>query len=166
MSKTIILSKRYEAIVDDEDYEYLNQFKWHARVVSGTQYAKRSVRFPKNTTINMHRQIMNCPKNKMIDHINGDGLDNRKINLRVCTRSQNLMNSKKPKDAKTSKYKGVCLSKQTDNHEKCWRAEIRLNKKSIYLGAFYSETDAAKAYNKAAIKYFGEFAQLNEIKDV
>lgn len=166
MSKEIELSQGYKAIVDDEDFEYLSQFEWNARVVSGTQYAKRSFKVDgKGTTVNMHREIMKCPKNMMVDHINGNGLDNRKENLRICTRSQNLMNSQNPKDAKTSKYKGVCFNKQTKTNGKVWRSEIRLNKKAIFLGAFYEEKDAAKAYNEAALKYFGEFAKINEIKE-
>jgi len=165
MSKTIPLSQGYEATVDDEDFEYLNQFKWNVRIVYGTQYAKRNITtaIGKKTTVNMHREIMKAPKNFMIDHVNGNGLDNRKENLRISTRSQNLMNSKKPSNGKTSQYKGVCLNKQTSNHKKCWRAEIKLNKKSIFLGYFYSEKEAALAYNNAAKMYFGAFAKINEI---
>jgi len=162
--KYINLSQGYKAIVDDEDYEYLNLFKWNVRIVNNTQYAKRSQRLPNATTIQMHRQILNVESGFMVDHINGNGLDNRKENLRIVTRSQNLMNSKKPKTGKTSKYKGVNFYKGSKNATKCWRAEIRLNGKSIYLGAFYSEKDAAIAYNTAALKYFKQFAKLNEIK--
>jgi len=102
MSKTIPLSQGYEATVDDEDFEYLNQFKWNVRIVYGTQYAKRNITtaIGKKTTVNMHREIMKAPKNFMIDHVNGNGLDNRKENLRISTRSQNLMNSKKPSNGK------------------------------------------------------------------
>lgn len=163
--KEIELTQNYKAIVDDEDFDYLNQFHWNVRIVSGTQYAKRNINIgQKQTTSNMHREIMKCPKNMMVDHINGNGLDNRKENLRICTRSENLMNSNKPKDAKSSKYKGVNYQKLTPGHKKVWRAEIRLNKKSIFLGCFELEKDAAKTYNEAAIKYFGQFAKLNGIK--
>lgn len=160
MSKLITLTQGYKAIVDDEDYEYLNQFNWNARVVSGTQYAKRNIIIgDKKTTINMHREIMNCPINLMVDHINGNGLDNRKKNLRICTRSQNLMNSKKPMNGKTSKYKGVCFNVQNNR----WRAEIRLNKKPIFLGYFLLESEAALAYNRKALEIFGSFAKINEV---
>jgi len=161
--KVIKLTKGYRSLVDDEDFEYLKQFKWNVRIVSGTQYAKRNINIgEKQTTINMHREITKCPKNMMVDHINGNGLDNRKQNLRICTRSQNLMNSNKPKDAKSSKYKGVCFYKK--GNYKRWRSEIRLNKKAIFLGYFVNEKDAALAYNEAAIKYYGKFAKLNEVK--
>ena len=96
-------------------------------------------------------------KELMVDHINRNGLDNTRKNLRICTRSENLMNSKKPELNSTSKYKGV---------NKCgnsWRAEIRLNRKGFYLGKFKTEKEAALAYNKKAIELFGEFARLNEV---
>lgn len=163
--KEIELTKGYKAIVDDEDFEYLNQFSWHTRIVKNTQYAKRTIRFPKATTINMHREIMNCPLNMMVDHINGNGLDNRKENLRICTRSNNLMNSSKPKSKATSQYKGVHKLKLKNPNWKCWRSEIRLNKKAIYVGLFNTEKEAALAYNEAAKKYFGEYAKLNKVEE-
>lgn len=157
--KQIELSQGYFAMVDDEDFEKLNQYKWNVRIVKNTQYAKRSDRYSTPKTIQMHRVIMGCDNNMMVDHINGNGLDNRKENLRVCTRSNNLMNSNKPRgEGLTSKYKGVNKS------GKNWRAEIRINRQGIYLGTFKTEIEAMLAYNEAAIKYFGEFAKLNEVK--
>lgn len=97
-----------------------------------------------------------------IDHINNNTFDNRKINLRICTNNENQRNRRKLSKA-SSKYKGVCFAKYT----KKWQAsiEIRMDGKrnNIYLGQYYDEKDAAKAYNDAAIKYFGEFAKLNTI---
>jgi maltodextrin utilization protein YvdJ len=160
--KKIELSQGYYTLVDDEDFEYINQFKWNVRIVKNTQYAKRSDRLSSPKTIQMHREIMRCPENMMVDHINGNGLDNRKENLRICTRSNNLMNSKKPNMKTTSKYKGV--NKIKNAKKKKWRAEIRLNRQAIQLGSFETEELAAIAYNEGALKYFGEFARLNEVK--
>lgn len=157
--KTLELSQGYKTIVDDEDYEKLAKYKWHSRVTKNTVYAKRSEH---GKTIYLHKEILSS--NDMIDHINGNGLDNRRSNLRICTRSENLMNSKKPKAPATSKYKGVHkVKKGSKGHKKIWRVEIRLNRKSILIGSFETEIEAANAYNNAAIKYFGEFACLNKI---
>jgi hypothetical protein len=92
------------------------------------------------------------------DHINGDGLDNRKINLRICTPSQNLMNRGVPINNKTG-HKGVSYDKRVNK----FKVQIRLNKKNITVGYFYNINDAARAYNAYAVKYYGEFAQLNII---
>jgi hypothetical protein len=102
----------------------------------------------------MHRLIMNAPIGYDVDHINHNGLDNRRCNLRVCTRTQNQANSKPRK--KSSKYKGVSWS----NSENKWRAFIRINGKGKTIGRFDSELDAAEAYNNEAKKCFGEFAYV------
>lgn len=158
--KRIELSQGHFAIVDDEDYEHLIQHNWYSRKTKNTIYAVANMN---KTTVQMHRFIMKPERNFMVDHKNRNGLDNRRENLRICTRSKNLMNSKKPGGKLTSKYKGVCYQKQSPGHLKCWKAEIRLNGKSIFLGYFYSEIEAAKAYNIAAVKYFGDFSNINEI---
>jgi hypothetical protein len=95
---------------------------------------------------------------KQIDHINGDKLDNRKANLRVCTNGQNHMNIKKYA-GKTSKYKGVWWNKERGK----WQTDIKLDKKKRYVGRFEDENEAGLAYNAAAIALFGEFALLNEV---
>lgn len=160
MSKHIKLSQGYLAIVDDEDYDLISNYNWYARVTKNSVYAVSNIN---KTTVQMHRFILNAGKEFMVDHIDRNGLNNTKINLRIASRSQNLMNSKKPKNGKTSKYKGVCLNKQTPNNKKCWRAEIRINRKSHFIGYFYNEKDAAIAYNKKAKELFGDFARLNKI---
>jgi hypothetical protein len=156
----IKLTQGKYAIVDDKNYNYLNQFKWCYKKNSyNNGYAFRvKVKNNQRLYIAMHRLIMNCPNSKQIDHINRDGLDNREVNLRVCTANENNKNARIRKDNKSG-YKGVSWY---PNRNK-WRCVIAVNKKQIYLGYFIEPKEAAKAYNKAAIKYFGEFANLNEI---
>lgn len=146
--KEIILKSGEKALVDDEDYELLNKFKWQYQL----GYAVRNIK------VYMHRDIIKTEEGLETDHINGNKLDNRKENLRKVTQSQNQANRKKGKN-KSSIYKGVIWHKRR-NH---WLAQITINRKKIYLGSFNNEIDAAKAYNEAAIKYFGEFARLNEV---
>lgn len=156
--KFIELTKGKTTTVDDEDYNYLNSFNWHY----STGYAMRQPprKKGKRTPILMHREITNCPKEKEVDHINGDKLDNRKKNLRICTRSNNGKNQSIQNRQKSSIYKGVSLIKSTLK----WRASIKINGKQFNLGHFHTEKDAAIAYNNAAIKYFKEYSKLNVIK--
>jgi hypothetical protein len=104
----------------------------------------------------MHRQVTNAPKGLVVDHINHNGLDNRRANLRLCTKQQNNCNSRSFRH-KTSNYKGVFKEKGS----KKFRAYIRFNKKPVHIGMFELEIDAAKAYDKKAKELFGEFAYLN-----
>jgi len=156
MAKEIQLTQGKVAIVDDEDFEYLNQWKWYAN----NNYAIRSFTVSKSKVlrISMHREIMKPQKGFVIDHLDGNGLNNQKNNLRICTNSQNLMNRVKNIN-NTSGYKGVRLH----NLSKKWRAQIWLNSKYYHIGLFNDIKDAARAYNEAAIKYHGEFANLNKI---
>lgn len=107
----------------------------------------------------IHRVIMNAQKGQLIDHINHDGLDNRRCNLRICTHTQNNINRRKFKGA--SVFKGVSWCTRLNR----WRAQIRPSGCSIYLGYFKHEKDAARAYNEKAKEMFGEFACLNNIED-
>jgi hypothetical protein len=109
----------------------------------------------------MHRLILNIDDSLLVDHINHNTLDNRLINLRQCTRTTNAQNSIKKDYKCTSKFKGVNYRKD----RKYWRAYITVNKKTINLGIFSIEKEAAKAYNEAASRYFGEFACLNKIEE-
>ncbi len=157
-------SKKYPGlvtIIDEEDYKELVKYKWYPVVDPKNNTIYVSTTQDNHKTIIMHRFIMqlhgNNIKNKMIDHEDHNGLNNQKENLRICTRSKNLQNSKKPKDAFTSKYKGVDFRKDRNKY----RALIMLDKKKYFIGHFDNEEDAAKAYDSKAIELFGEFAYLN-----
>lgn len=103
------------------------------------------------------------PHGFLIDHINGDKLDNRRSNLRLATRSDNEANKKKRRSKTTSKYKGV--TKIRDGRKKCWRCCLTTESKQVNLGTYYSEEEAARAYNKAALEQWGEFACLNDVEE-
>lgn len=151
MTKSIHLSQGKVTQVDDEDFEFLNQWKWSYRSDG------RAVRCDKsNKIIRMHRVIMNAPAGTVVDHINGDTLDNRKINLRICSQKENTLNHRRNKN-NVSGYKGVSWSKKAGK----WRAYIAPNRKQISLGCFMDVIEAARAYDKAAKKLFGKFANLN-----
>ena len=155
MVKEIELTKGKITIVDDKDYEWLSQYKWHALKGTNTSYAGRSIRNGnKKEHFLMHRLILQVPKDFEVDHRNGNGLDNRRENLRPCTKSQNQQNRHILKGT-TSRFRGV-----SSNRDK-WRARIKFLQKEQHLGTFTSEEDAAEAYNTAARTYFGEFARLN-----
>jgi hypothetical protein len=162
--KQIKLTHNKFAIVDDECFEYLNQFKWQCRVSrGGGEYATRSVRIGKKVTrVSMHRVIMGIDgldyRKIQVDHINNNTLDNRKENLRLVTPSQNQMNKKKANiKNSTSKYKGV--SKKNNK----WIAKIKKNGKIYHLGSFHNEDEAADVYNRKANELFGEYALLNNL---
>jgi hypothetical protein len=158
--KTIPLTQGKFAIVDDEDYEELSKHKWFANRDHKYDrwYATRSV-WDKNThkckSSQMHRVIMKTPVGMHTDHINHDGLDNRKCNLRICSNSQNQCNRLDVRG--TSKYKGVHWS--TGNRR--WIAQIVNNGKKEYIGGFLNEIFAANAYDQKAKEVFGEYACLN-----
>ncbi len=156
-AKLLPLTQGKFAIVDAADFDRLNKYKWHIIKTSRAIYASRSInRKSFRKAIRMHRAITNAPKGLVVDHINHNGLDNRKSKLRLCTPKQNARNMR-PRKGCSSKYKGVSYHKV----KKLFQAYIRHNSKIIHLGYFKNEIDAAKAYDKAAKKFFGEFAYLN-----
>ena len=145
--------KNIEILIDKENYDLVSQFNW---TVDGTKYKyfKRDVQINnKRTKIYLHRFIMRCDKGFVVDHINGNVLDNRKQNLRICSKKENCRNANK----KT--LKGISI--RTDGRKKKYCATIMVNYKRIYLGDFFTKKEAATAYDNAAKKYFGEFANLN-----
>lgn len=147
--KNIPVSNGKFVIVDDEDYDFLMQWRWN---LCRMGYARRRT---KEGTVLMHRVINKTPKGTLTDHIDGNKLNNMKSNLRNCNRSQNRSNAFKTKGEGESKYKGVGRSKNG------WKAYIKINKKQKHLGNFKTEEDAATAYNLAAFLNFGEFARIN-----
>lgn len=148
--KYIELTQGKRAIVDDEDYEELSKCKWYAYTDGYNWYAGHKVN---KRIASMHRTVMKTSPDMETDHINGDGLDNRKSNLRVCKKSENKLNLKKYR-TNTSGYKGVCWYPQTNK----WKAQIQVNKKHIALGYFFSKEDAYKAYCDASKELHGEFS--------
>ena len=156
--RRIPLTQGKYAIVDPDDFERLNKHKWFAVKNSNTFYAGRTIYAGKKyISIRMHRVILHPPDNLLVDHINHNGLDNRKANLRLATCAQNTYNRRCFRKDKSSKYKGLSWRKQ----RKIWAVTICYKRKNIIVGYFEDEKQAAKAYDKAAKKYHGEFASLN-----
>lgn len=152
----IELTRGMKALVDDDDFDRISELNWQC---SSKGYALTKVRIDgRRVPYLMHRFIMNFP-DKEIDHINNNKLDNRKENLRLCDRNENCQNASKYKN-NTSGYKGVDFNKKTGK----FRTRIQHNKKSIEIGLFNTAKEAAIAYNKAAVLYHKEFANLNIIE--
>lgn len=158
--KKIKITGGYEAIVDKEDYNRLSKINWYYQKIGKHTYVRCQNKDGK--FIYMHRAIMNHPKGLLVDHINRNGLDNRKDNLRLCTKSQNGCNRGKDRD-NSSGYKGVSYITNKQPRKKRWMAQIAANKKHICIGYFDTAREAALAWNKAAKKYHGEFAYQNNI---
>lgn len=153
--KEINLHNGMRTQVSDCDYEELSKFQWTAhKHKNGMCYAERT-RLGK--VIAMHRQIMSHPIGLLVDHKDRDGLNNQRPNLRIATRGQNNANRRAALTNQTSKYLGVAFEKDRQK----WTARIRKNGVGYRLGSFDTELDAAKAYNDAAQKHHGEFANLN-----
>jgi hypothetical protein len=147
----IPLTQGKTSSVDKKDFEYLSQWKWYAVFDGYNWYAGRSV---KGRILKMHTVIMKPAKGMEIDHANRNGLDNRRINLRISTHQQNSMNRKTRRD-NTSGFKGV----NWDIIHKYWVARIQTKGVRIVLGQFHSKEEAYEAYYKACIKYHGAYAK-------
>lgn len=144
-------NKEEYTIVDDDDYE---KYKNKALYMTHNGYVRTSNYFSEST---FARILMHCPKGKTVDHINGNQLDNRKSNLRICSMHQNDYNKKLYKSNKSG-YKGVYATK------KGWKAIIVHNRKPIKIGVYETKENAALAYNEYALEHFGEFARLNVLQ--
>lgn len=146
--------------VDDADFEYLSQFKWRRSFTRSRQnpkiYAIRHIRGDDNAGLLMHRELLQPQRGRIIDHINGNGLDNQRANLRICSIAENSRNRGVPLKG-SSPFKGVCLEKASGRYV----AKITVNYKAIALGHYHDPVDAAHAYDAAARKYHGEFAYFN-----
>lgn len=162
LTRLIPLTQGKVAIVDAADYEWLLQWKWRTmRARIGGWYAVRSyLKEPHvKRTQCMHRLLLDAPAGLHVDHRDGDGLNNRRSNIRLATIAQNQHN-RGPATRNTSGCKGVTWDKQG----KKWQAQIEVNRKNIYLGRFLDKLDAAKAYAAAAAKFHGEFARTEAFK--
>jgi len=147
----------YEVIISACDVERVMAHKWHfyKRSKSGLCYFSYKTPRPEVKEIMLHRFILNCPPSMCVDHIDGNTLDNRRSNLRICTRAENSRNRRKNNNS-TSGYKGVFWNKLYSK----WAAYIRANNKRIFLGYFDDPKKAYEAYVAASKKYHGEFGRI------
>jgi len=153
--KRIPLTQGKVAVVDDDEFEELAKYKWYALSRVHTHYAVRKQRAEaRQIMVSMHRVVLDAKHWQHIDHVNGNGLDNRRANLRICTRSQNSANCYWH-NGKRLLTRGIRFKSGR------WEAYIRRQGKILYLGRFTFKEQAAKAYDRAAIESFGEFARLN-----
>ncbi len=165
--KTISLPNGMAAFVDDEDFDRVSNYRWHCRTDASTSMLNRHRRHvyvkahgrgtQAGKCFYLHRLILWIFDARHVDHINGDGLDNRKSNLRVASQHQNGGNARVWDRRKSSVFKGVYFMRR-DNK---WAAQICLNRINIRLGAYATEHEAAMEYDRAARKHFGEFARTN-----
>lgn len=156
-TREIPLTQGKVAIVDAADYEWLSQWKWYA-MMAGEGYAARSVRLPdgRKGIALMHRVILEPRSDQDVDHIDGNGFNNSRSNLRACTHGENLHNQRKAR-INTSGFKGVFYDRRVGK----WQAQIKVNNKNRSFGLHNTPEDAARAYDKAARELHGDFARLN-----
>lgn len=155
--KTIQLNRGMVALVYDVDYERVNKNKWTARYTNGVWYVVRMRKISESDhskVAYLHREIMGCPDGKLVDHINGDGLDNRRCNLRVCTNAENSRNRIRLSRKNTSGHTGVFVNPANGR----FHAYIKFNGKKKHIGCFGSIEDAILARKLEAKKLFGDFA--------
>jgi len=155
--QTLPLTRGKFAIVDDADYAKVKDLKWYALpAYRGGQELWYAAREHNYTTEYLHRRIMNAPKNLKVDHINGNGLDCRRSNMRLCTNKSNLRNKRGHANRKLS-YKGIGKTKNASTYQAIVAGK--------YIGRYKTEIEAAKAYNRTAKKMFGKYANLNIIPE-
>lgn len=158
-------------MVDDSDYESISAFRWHIAGIRKDRpnetpklYAAKCAWVAGKTKIVlMHREIINAPCGVSVDHVDGNGLNNCRSNLRLATQSQNLANMRPTPHS--SRYKGVFFNRQPATHRSPWWARIKYQGRNIHIGVFQSERAAAVAYNEYALRLHGEFARLNTLEE-
>ncbi len=157
--KEIPLTQGKVALVDDEDFEELSRYKWAANNTDGSRYyaiRSSSIKSPGGKhKISMHRFLVDAPSGMCVDHVDGDGLNNQRANLRVCSQAENTRNQGKRRD-NTSGFKGVYFHKR----DLKWHARIKTNGTQISLGYHNTPGEAYRAYCEAAKKYHGDFAHF------
>lgn len=161
--KRIPLTQGKFTLVDNADYDWLNRYKWHTRSRDARCcYASRNIWISnsKRRPTPLHRVILNAPDGIEVDHINGDGLDNRRSNLRLCSRNENARNRRLNCNSKTG-FKGVHLTR--GNRKKPYRARIRLNGRRVVIGWYKTPEAAAQVYDLAALEHHGKFALTNKM---
>lgn len=158
-AKQIPVPSGHAVLVDETDLRALRFYHWRVhKTMSGRIYAATRNRFT-GKILYMHRFLMKAPAGSDVDHIDGDGLNNQRSNLRLCSRKENVRNSR-PQVGRSSRFKGVHLCPDSGR----WHARIVVDGKKVHLGRFTREGEAAAAYNKAARIHFGQFARVNSLK--
>ena len=158
----IPLTQGQFALIDDEDFDIVSKHKWHAKKYKHTYYAATNIKKEdKKTILRMHRLIINVPDGMEIDHLDHNGCNNQKYNIKVCTHWENMQNKKNQYDVlTTTKMKGVYF----DNTTKKWKSTIWINGRSKSLKSSDRLEYAIRAYNRASMFYFGERAFLNYLE--
>jgi len=160
MTREIPLNHGLVALVDDADFEWLSRWRWSINRGAGVRATRYAVRGERRgghrLLITMHRVIMGAEEGQLVDHVNGDGLDNRRSNLRFCDHAQNMRNRRISRHNKAG-YKGVHIAPD----ERRWRAVIQVDGRQKSLGGFSTAFEAARAYDVAALRHHGPFARLN-----
>lgn len=161
----IHLTRCQVAFIDNRDFPKVSHANWFALKTRSGFYAATTGRSNgKQVILLMHRLIMDAPVGVEVDHKDGNGLNNQRNNLRLCSHAQNQHNARIYKIKKSSRYKGVCYSSRSRRRSpKRWRASIAVDGKAKHIGWFLTEDEAAEAYNRSASRFYGEFARLNEI---
>ena len=152
MSLSIPINESRTVLIDECELDTIRLFNW--RILIDYRETHYAVAYSQGRTIRMHRLILNAPSNLCVDHINHNGLDNRRCNLRLCTRGENSRN-RRPSLMKNNRLKGVL------RHRAKWQAMIQVANRRLYLGTFSAAEEAALAYDEAARKHFGSFALCN-----
>lgn len=153
------LSQGKVAVIDFDDFEKVRPYKWHLSKSQNNLYARHNFSNDAGYLI-LHRFLLDAPDNMDVDPRDGDGLNNRRNNIRLCTPSQNAQARQRKRPSMTSSFRGVFWDKHKA-HKAAWTARLRFNGKNIHCGSFKKEEDAARAYDKKAIELFGEWASPN-----